>query len=300
MNKVSFLFGVITIAFGSLLTSCFSSGGEIQEPNIPHKDGFSGSMVSTDGTNYIECKSTIQGLKGECTVPKEAAQVLINKGWGGILIILGYYMDENFVSLSDPLAIQNHEFDAQTIVASCYPDGMDFKGNHVTLEILTNEARDTEVYRALKGTDEWTRCTATDRGVRTDLPHFCDWIFKIRGRVTVESEEYIKSDSIETKCAANSSYTVRAEAKYGFETSCTNPFVLSYLNNLIGEKKTTQFEWSAYSQHIALIKVVYRQKVLHCKITSGEQTFDFTVYGKPVYFTHSDKDLTHLKGEGSN
>ncbi|MCR5313936.1 MAG: hypothetical protein K6E54_09950 [Bacteroidaceae bacterium] len=305
MKKFGFLLGVLAISASGLLTSCFSSSGDLNQPNIPNMDGYKGKVVSTTTTSYIQAISKVDTLAGYATVPKEASTTLLKSGWGGILIILSEPdgISKNVTQLSDPSKLSNHEFDAKTIVASCYPDGINFAGNDIRLTLQSEKTRNLDVHCKLDGSETDTlEVTTEDADIYVNLPHFCNWDFYLKGRVEITGIDTLASDTSHTYVKTGDNI-LSYKARYGYEVvGKTNPYALSYVKQLLGSDNeiTTNFTWYNSTGKAGWIIYHYIQKVIHFRIVSGSQTFRFNAYGSPDMIYREFKTIDHDGGKGNN
>ena len=302
-KKLYFIVCTLLFAFTSLLTSCFSSGGEIEQPNVPSRGKLQGTRLDLNNTTYVVCQSEVLGLKGHAVVEKETAQVLANIGWDGILIILEECDDQSLTPVKEPDEIVSGSFKfpkkAQVIKASCFPTLVKFPQNPIKLVVETTEADKTSLSCSFNGMDVDTIGVTTDaQGAHVEIPHFSEWVFTLNFSIQYVETKTITSDELKVHCSEKNiidKQYATYQAEYGYRTDVKNPFVLSFLKQYFGKVNTIQatHEYSC-SQKPGDEVFNYTQNIYVCNLVSGSQSFRFEVYGKPhshhIKFVSSDHD----------
>ncbi len=302
MKKFNFLLTVIAITTSSLLTSCFSSSGELNPLNLPQFKGQPGTYISTKGTTYVTALCEVPGLSGQGVVPKEVAVALEDAGWGGILWTLEESSDPNLSVLTDPSSVSSHDFDARVIHAFCIPDGANFKGSEITFNIKTDKTYGMDVSCKLRGgTDDDDLAVTTDsKSIIVKVPHFCYWDFYMKGNLTVTRVDSVNSDTIHTFVNIGDNI-IRYSSKFGYQTDETNAFAISYVKQILGTKTELSVSYPYYETESAGWLVYHIcQRVATFVITSGSQTYEFKAYGEPIFVKDSFISYDHDGGSGSN
>lgn len=309
MKKIGFLINVLLLACTCFVASCFSSGGEIEQPNIPIKNGQHGTKLDLDGTTYVQAVSHVLGLEGYAVVEKEAAQALANKGWDGILIILEECDDPDVVQIKEPSLLTSNSFKtpqkAQVVKALCYPNLVSFPQSPINLTVKTKEAEGTLLSCSFNGLDEDVVDVTTDaEGAHAALPHFSEWIFTLFFDIQYVETKKIVSEELRAKCdVVNKIELIPADytASYGYRTDVKNPFVVSFLKQYFGKSETIKATHYYNCTKVRGVEVYdYVQEIYVCNLISGKQSFRFEVYGKPVSRHIRFISDNHNGGSGMN
>lgn len=302
MKKFGFLVSAVCMVLASL-TSCFSSGGEINQSKIVY-DGYRATKLILDGITKINAICEVGGLlKGYAEVDQETSVDLYKQNVDGLLVFLKEIQDKNISRLKDPESVIDESYifpvSASVVQAFCYPHEVKFV-HPVKLTVETQEANGMDLLFSYQGKEQDFREVKTDdHGVYTDIPHFSYWVFKMNFSIdyleTTEKVSEVFSD--ECLVASSTPRIAKYTASYGFDTETKNPFVYAFLKQWIGDTKTQDctYQWTCKVPGTEYYR--YRQNVYSMRLTSGSHQFYFNVYGKPRPF---QEKFVHNGGGGSN
>lgn len=318
MKKFSFLISVTCFVGASLLTSCFSSGGEMPGTNIRYKQ-YEAKFLNPDGVNAVHAECSVDGLKGYAIVDEKTSQDLVNEQHiAGLLIVLETYKDENLKTLKTPEDVINPSYQFPTtstmIKAECRPKEAKF----ITPLDLTVCGVDDDVdfdgmefefyYKGVgKESDDVREVEAKSDGLHTTIPYFGlsgRWMFRMNFDIRYVEQRVATSDELTAKCArTNTSDLQKAEYKAprGFKTDTNNPFVVEYLKQWIGEQtEATYAHYYSCSVKPGTEVFHYEQTIYTLCLTSGSKSFYFDVYGTPVAKHDNFISVDHNGGSGVN
>lgn len=309
MKKFVFLLSTLIITCTCVLTSCFSSDGEMTEPNIPHRSGIHGVKVSLTDITHVDASSQTEGLKGHAVVQKETARILVDKGWDGILIYLEYCKDDDLSPLKNPSDLVSGKVKlptkAKVVQALCLPPLVSFPAHPIRLTVETNEAEGTSLSCSFNGMGEDTlKVTTNAEGANVDIPHFSYWVFTINFNLKYIETRTETSDLLTVHCAETNrvdELRVNYEAPYGFRTDVKNPFVLGFLMQYCGKANSITGTHSYHcTKEPGVERYRYNQKVYVFELCSGSRSFKFEVYDKPVSEHVDFVSDSHDGGSGMN
>ena len=318
MKKFSFLISATCMVGASLLTSCFSSGGEIEGTNIKYLH-YEAKPLNPTGVNTVHAECAVGGLKGYAIVDEKTSQDLIyEQHIAGLLIVLETYKDGNLASLKAPENVVNPSYpfpnNSMVIKAECRPKEAKFM-TPLDLTVYGSEndmdfeGMDFEFYYKGKGkeSDESREVEAKSDGLHTTIPYFGlagRWYFKMNFDIRYVEQKVVSSGELREKCArTNTTDLQKAEytAPRGYKTDTQNPFVVEFLNQWVGEKKeATYAHYYSCSVKPGTEVYHYEQTVYTLSLTSGSKTFYFDVYGTPVAKHDNFISVDHNGGSGVN
>jgi hypothetical protein len=307
MKKFSFLIVAMCMMFAGVLSSCFSSGGEIEGSNVVYK-GHRATKLNLDGVTTFYAICNVAGLKGYAVVSQETSQDLYKRGTDGLLIFLNEKDDNKLKKLKTPESVADPSYtfptSARVIEAFCYPNNKHFV-DPVDLTVVTPEAdgMDFEFYFQAQESD---RCdVATDEeGLHTKVPHFSSWIFKMNFEIKLLEKKTVTSEELTTYCSLTNvvdDQKAEYEAPCGFKTETQNPFVTVFLKKWVGESSKSKFtHYYSCSSKPGTEVFCYDQTIYTLSLTSGTRTFVFDVYGTPTSRHLRFVSVDHNGGSGVN
>lgn len=309
MKKFVFLLSTLIITCTCVLTSCFSSNGEVDAPNIPQRDRIKGQRLDLNGTTHVDASSQTEGLKGHAVVQKETARILVEKGWDGVLIYLEYCKDDDLTPLKDPSDLVSGKVKlptrARVVQALCLPPLVSFPSHPIRLTVETTEAEGTSLSCSFNGMGEDTLKVYTNKeGAYVDIPHFSYWVFSLNFTLKCLETRVETSAELSEHCSVtntNEKQHVKYTSPYGYRTDVKNPFVLGFLMQYCGKSVTTTatHDYDCTKEPGTEI-YKYDQNVYVFELCSGNQKFKFEVYDKPVSRHIRFESDRHNGGSGMN
>ena len=305
MKKVGFLLCVIAITASSLLTSCFSSSGSLDEPNIPRYGSNTGRVVSTTSTTDVPMISNVSNLSGVAVVTADAAKALQAHGWWGILVILNEpkTYSSNVTKLENPASIKEHEFRAKTVCAYSAPPGVKFDGCEVKFDMYSKDSKvdGTDMYCVFSNSTDTVDVDINGGHIVSRVGYFGEnWDYYLHGFVKNIRKSVEKSDIRESYVKTGDNI-VSYNAAYGYKTEEKNPFVISYVKQLLGSSQSINDTFYYYNRTgkdgYALYYV--EQDVVTFDVVSGSQTFAFKAYGTPRAVYTGFRTIDHDGGAGN-
>lgn len=320
MKKFGFLVGAVCIACSGLLTSCFSSGGEIPGSKIWYQ-GKQATWLNLDNVTRVEAYCDVEGLKGHAMVEPETSRELYTKNIDGLLIWLRKKIDDKLKPLKTPEDVLDptYAFPKETniIEAFCYPHEVTFSEPiELTVETVDAEGMSFLFYFMNKESDNMPVSTDAD-GLHTKIPHFSYWMFRMNiDEIKVLDTKIVKSEEMTSYCGLTSENEVkRAEynVPWGYKSNIKNPFVTVFLNQWAGVKKKTGnvVDYIASSEKTFVHEFWckdkpgtehfhYEQPIYTLSLRSGTKEFTFELYGTPVSKHDSFASSDHNGGGGVN
>lgn len=307
MKKFGFLISAICMTLASL-TSCFSSGGKMNESSITY-DGYHATKLNLNGITIVQAICEVGGLlKGYAEVDQATSQDLYAHNVDGLLVFLREYEDKKLTQLKDPDFLVDKSFsyptEAGVVEAFCYPHNVKFK-NPIKLTVETDEAEGMDLIFSFQGKEtDFSEVTTDSKGVYSEIRHFSYWLFKMKFTVNYLETQYIESNKFKSECRVvdKDNYQVSEySADYGFKTDTKNPFVYYFLKQWVKFKNSEKFSFrwlcteKPGTQYYHYVQPLYKMS-----LTSGTHTYYFDVYGKPVAHKDEFTPFDHNGGAGVN
>jgi hypothetical protein len=307
MKKFGFLISTMCVICAGLLSSCFSSGGEIDGSHIIH-DGVRATKLNLNDITVFNAICQVNGLEGYAVVSAKTSQELYTKDIDGLLIFLREVKNPGVKTLKDPKSVldANYAFptEAKVIEAFCYPHSLTF-AEPVKLTVKTADVDGMDFVLDYLGRGKDTiSVSSTSEGLYAELPHFSSWVFRMAFRIDFVETKWTTSGELTTECASKDPtkvQTAKYKAPAGFKSSTQNAFVNTFLKKWVGENTENEFTHEYHCSIKPGTEVYcYDQPVYTLKLTSGTREFYFDIYGTPVSRTLRFISVDHNGGSGVN
>ena len=308
MKKFNFFISAACIVCTSVLTSCFSSGGEMPEGWVDI-GGYRVKIIDPERENKIDAICDVQGLEGYAIVSQETSRELVSDHVKGLLILLGRVKDGSIKKLDNPELVTSSKYSfptsASVIKADCYPHEVSFR-RPLDLTVVTPDADGMNFDFCFRDNENDKQNVSTDsEGLHTAIPHFSYWTFKMLiNSIELVGTETIQSERMADECLIKDRDNVivaRYRAKYGFKAYTENPFVIEFLKQWVGEETEKQYEHQYWCREEPGTEFYhYEQPIYKLKLTSGDKEFMVDLYGTPTSKHDSFQTVGHNGGAGVN